>query len=75
MKILGEFTMAQPAYRTASRLVERDNGKIGLQYQHAGEPGVWCDEQWLPFHNDNMDAVLRAAATLIKPTTKKKKQP
>lgn len=73
MRVIGEITLPEPAFRTATRLVEHDNGLLGIQYQHDGEPGAWLNDEWMPFIQVNMDAIIRTSADLLNQTKNQKK--
>ena len=64
--VMGEFMLAEPAFRTNSRMIAiKDDGgqvRFALEYQHDGEPGAWLPELSFPWHADNFDSVICAAA-------------
>jgi hypothetical protein len=66
MAIVGRFTMAEPSFRTASRIVAfKTNSKeitLALQFQHEGEPGAWITEEWFPWHASNFNSIIRTGA-------------
>jgi hypothetical protein len=68
-----ELTLAVPSYRTRSRLVAKltpafwsgDNSEkhcvqFALEYQHQGEPGHWVGDSSFPWHQANLDAIIKA---------------
>ena len=67
LAVMGEFQLAEPAFRTSSRIVAIQDGEGGvrfaLEYQHDGEPGAWLTEQSFPWHEKNFDAIICAAAS------------
>lgn len=63
--VIGEFQLADPSFRTASRIValKHEDGSVEfvLEYQHDGEPGVWLPEEAFPWHHKNFDAIICSA--------------
>lgn len=63
--VMGEFQLADPSFRTASRIVANRNEdgsvEFALEYQHDGEPGVWLPEEQFPWHQKNFDAIICSA--------------
>jgi hypothetical protein len=66
MVVIGKFTLAEPSFRTASRIVaiKEEEGKItfALQFQHESEPNTWITEEWFPWHASNFNSIIRAGA-------------
>ncbi len=62
---IGAVNLTAASFRQRTRMVAYRDGKkvhFGLQYQHAGEPGVWLTDQSLPWNKQNLDTIIRAAA-------------
>ena len=62
---VGEFQLAEPAFRTASRLVAITNHhhvRFALQYQSKDEPSAWLPELSFPWHEANLSSLIIAAA-------------
>lgn len=62
---IGELKFAEPAFRQKARIVailERNQTRFALQYQHDGEPGHWLPDPSFPWHGRNFDSIIRAAA-------------
>lgn len=61
---IAELQLASRSFRQRARLVafcRDDYVRFGLQYQHAGEPGAWLDDTSFPWHQSNLDSIIRAA--------------
>lgn len=65
MKSIIEFVLPDPGFRTRSRIVELGPNDYRVQYQNAGEPGVWLDEVWFPWVHKNMAAAMITGALAI----------
>jgi hypothetical protein len=59
---IAELKLPAPSFRQRTRLVahcQDEHVRFGLQYQHAGEPGAWIDDQSFPWHQRNLDSIIR----------------
>jgi hypothetical protein len=64
--VMGEFTFAEPSFRTASRIVaiKEWDGYVhfSLEQQSKDEPGVWMEDPSFPWHRANFDSLVCACA-------------
>lgn len=62
---VGELKFAEPAFRQKARIVailERNETRFALQYQHEGEPGHWLPDPSFPWHGANLSTLVIASA-------------
>jgi len=59
-EVIAEFILPKPAFRTKSRIILNE-GEYIVQHQDEGEPNIWQDDDYLPWHKKNLSAIIREA--------------